>query len=468
MSRMIKESSIKQLKEQKNIVDVIGSFVELKKQGANYKVCCPFHGEETASFVVSPSKQIYRCFGCGLSGNAITFVMEYERVSYPTAVEKVAAISNFILEYEDENYKPTNVKLPMVKKTKFEETKYVQFNPSKRRKADLSKGLENYISLPMKFKMMLIYTCIYRFSLKQNQSEKIDYFSQREVNLQHSSIKKLGFIPVDKFEELTEKLVRLFGLDVLIELNIINDVEHEKAPLKFKLWYVKNGGVIVFPSFHIYQTNLVTSFMFRPTQPEKWMIESHMKEIQMSNSDLYPSVPYGLTFDFIANKKAIKCLVEGGPDTLCNDETFKGKDFLFIGSPGTYGFKEEHLGLLKGQTLRIMLDPDSAGRMATYGYITIQCDLYKSKRFVRNKKGLQELELEKRHLNANHIKFFESSIDGYVQKCLKAGVHPEVCSWNPKFGDLNDVRRLSLSGKGPFKNMEEFLTKFVSVVKKYK
>ena len=55
--------------------------------------------------------------------------------------------------------------------------------------------------------------------------------------------------------------------------------------------------------------------------------------------------------------------------------------------------------------------------------------------------------------------------DGYIQKCLNAGVVPEVCSWNPKYGDMNDVRKLALSGKAPFKSMQKFFTKFVTVKK---
>jgi hypothetical protein len=462
MSR-IKESSIERLKEQVDIIDVISHFIELKKSGANFKACCPFHGEETPSFVVNISKKIYHCFGCGAGGDSIKFVMEYENLSYPEAIEKVAAITNFTLEYEDNEYRPQQVKKTSKPKQLVNKVEYQYFNPAKKRFADIRKGMKNYITLPMKYKMMLIYTYIYNFSLNENQSKKIEYFRKRRVNINHSKIKELGFISVESFDKLVQELIDNFGLEILVDLEVLNNVEH-KAPFSFKLWYVKKGGVIVFPSFHIYQTNLVTSFMFRPTQPDDWMIEAHMKEIQMSNTDLISSVPYGLTYDFIANTNAIKCLVEGGPDTLCNDEQFKGKDFLFIGSPGTHGFKEKHISLLKGQKLRIMLDPDNAGQMAAYGSITIQSESL-NKRFLNNKKGIDELNIEKKYLDANGIKYFVSKQDGYIQKCLNAGVIPEICSWDSKFGDMNEVRKLALSGKAPFKNMEEFLTKFVSVKK---
>jgi DNA primase len=96
---MIDNSSIEALKNSIDIVDVIGGFIELRKAGANYKANCPFHGEKTPSFVVSPSKQIYHCFGCGVGGDSIKFVMELEKLSYPEAIEKLASMHNFSLSY---------------------------------------------------------------------------------------------------------------------------------------------------------------------------------------------------------------------------------------------------------------------------------------------------------------------------------------------------------------------------------
>ena len=96
---MIDNASIESLKNSIDIVDVIGNFIELRKAGANYKANCPFHGEKTPSFVVSPSKQIYHCFGCGVGGDSIKFVMELEKLSYPEAIEKLASMHNFSLHY---------------------------------------------------------------------------------------------------------------------------------------------------------------------------------------------------------------------------------------------------------------------------------------------------------------------------------------------------------------------------------
>ncbi len=96
---MIEQNSIENLKNRLDIVEVIGSYLELKKSGANYKARCPFHSEDTPSFVVSPSKQIYHCFGCGAGGDAISFVMDYDKLSYPEAIEKLANDFNVPLNY---------------------------------------------------------------------------------------------------------------------------------------------------------------------------------------------------------------------------------------------------------------------------------------------------------------------------------------------------------------------------------
>ena len=108
---MIKKESIENLKNHLDVVDVVSQFLELKKSGANFKACCPFHGETTPSFVVSPSKQIYHCFGCGAGGDSIKFVMEYEKLSYPETIEKLASMYNFNLDYENTDEKKQDTKI---------------------------------------------------------------------------------------------------------------------------------------------------------------------------------------------------------------------------------------------------------------------------------------------------------------------------------------------------------------------
>lgn len=90
MAGMIPRPFIDDLLARIDIVDVIDKRVPLKKAGSNYKACCPFHGEKTPSFTVSQSKQFYHCFGCGVNGSAITFLMEYEQLDFPDAIEELA------------------------------------------------------------------------------------------------------------------------------------------------------------------------------------------------------------------------------------------------------------------------------------------------------------------------------------------------------------------------------------------
>ena len=87
---MIPESFIQELLSRVDIVDVIERYVPLKKGGANYQACCPFHSEKTPSFTVSPSKQFYHCFGCGAHGSALGFLMQYSGLGFIEAVEDLA------------------------------------------------------------------------------------------------------------------------------------------------------------------------------------------------------------------------------------------------------------------------------------------------------------------------------------------------------------------------------------------
>src|SRR3712207_4317532 len=84
------QTFIDDLRRQADIVRVVGDYVTLKKKGANWMACCPFHQEKTPSFSVNPSKNIFYCFGCSKGGSVFNFVMELEGVSFPEAVKAVA------------------------------------------------------------------------------------------------------------------------------------------------------------------------------------------------------------------------------------------------------------------------------------------------------------------------------------------------------------------------------------------
>lgn len=105
---MINKQTIQTIFETARVEEVVGEFVNLKKRGVNYIGLCPFHNEKTPSFTVSPSKGIYKCFGCGKGGNSVNFVMEHEHYTYPEALKYLAKKYN--IEIEEEEQTPEQIK----------------------------------------------------------------------------------------------------------------------------------------------------------------------------------------------------------------------------------------------------------------------------------------------------------------------------------------------------------------------
>ncbi|OHC60420.1 MAG: DNA primase [Rhodocyclales bacterium GWA2_65_19] len=100
---MIPESFVQELLARVDIVDVVERYVPLRKAGANYSACCPFHSEKTPSFTVSPSKQFYHCFGCGAHGSAIGFLMQHAGIGFVEAVEDLASSAGLQVPQEERN-----------------------------------------------------------------------------------------------------------------------------------------------------------------------------------------------------------------------------------------------------------------------------------------------------------------------------------------------------------------------------
>jgi twinkle protein len=97
---MITQDSVQAVKDRAKVAEVVGDFVKLKKDGADLSGLCPFHAEKTPSFKVSPAKDMYKCFGCGKSGDSIAFLMDHQNLSYIAAIEKLAHKYNVTLEYD--------------------------------------------------------------------------------------------------------------------------------------------------------------------------------------------------------------------------------------------------------------------------------------------------------------------------------------------------------------------------------
>ena len=135
------ESIINSVLEHNNIVDVIGSYIPLKRAGSNYKARCPFHEEKTPSFMVSEKKQIFKCFGCGKAGNVITFVRDYEKISFLEAVKKLAARAGIAIK-ETKGAKAKSGKIDLIYKIYSLAAAYYRENLEKHGEAAL-RYLEN-------------------------------------------------------------------------------------------------------------------------------------------------------------------------------------------------------------------------------------------------------------------------------------------------------------------------------------
>ena len=111
MAGLIPQSFIDNLLSRTDIVDVVDQRVPLKKQGNNYTACCPFHQEKTPSFSVNQERQFYYCFGCGAGGNAIGFIMDYDKVDFPIAVENLAKDAGLEVPHEESKTQQTKTKI---------------------------------------------------------------------------------------------------------------------------------------------------------------------------------------------------------------------------------------------------------------------------------------------------------------------------------------------------------------------
>lgn len=99
----ITEECVARIKDSADIVETVGRFIQLRRAGNAWKACCPFHNEKTPSFHVNPARQIFHCFGCGVGGDAVKFLMLFENLDYPTALRRLADMNGIPVVEEDEN-----------------------------------------------------------------------------------------------------------------------------------------------------------------------------------------------------------------------------------------------------------------------------------------------------------------------------------------------------------------------------
>ena len=313
----IPEDKIDEVRTSANIVHYIQQFVNLKKAGQNYKGLCPFHSEKTPSFVVSPEKQIFRCFGCGKGGNVFTFIKEYEKVPFIEAVQKAADFAGITLPKDD---------------APSENTGYFQ-------------QLYAINETACSFFEQNLWNGQYKTQLK--------YFKDR--SLSEETIKKfrLGFAP-DSYEKLLP-LLKSAGHDLeeAAKLGLINKSEKSRG------WFDKFRYRVIFP-FHNTAGRII-GFGGRKLREEQ-----QPKYLNSPESPIYKKgeILYGLHQAIQAvRENGFLYIVEGYFDLLRLVEVGINNVAAVSGT----AFTENQARLIRRYTKNVYIafDRDNAGRKAS-------------------------------------------------------------------------------------------------------
>lgn len=266
---MISQADISRIEEATDIVELVGEYVSLKKDGAGFKGCCPFHNEKTASFKVNPARQIYKCFGCGKGGDAVSFLMEHDHLSYPDALRKLAKRAH--IEIEERERTPEEIA-----------------RESKREA------------------MFMLTAQVNAFFVEQIQKNKhaMDYATKR-WGLKYVEEMGIGYAPESKvfMDWVTEKCL---NIDMLKELHIVG--ENDKGGL-----YAQFRQRVTIPQRS--RANLINGWTCRDVSGK----EDTPKYLNSSDSELYQKSE--LLFGIDVARHEIRAtgkvyVAEGAPDVM--------------------------------------------------------------------------------------------------------------------------------------------------------
>ena len=314
---MIAPATIQQIMARTDITDVVGSFVKLKKRGTNLLGLCPFHNEKTPSFTVSPSKEIYKCFGCGKSGNTISFVMEHEKYSYPEALKWLA--QRYGIEIEE-----------------------TFINDEQRQQLQTADNLYALNQFAQQFFSTQL------LSTEEGQDIGLAYFREREFT--DSIIQKfqLGYSPEQKDAFTKAALAAQFNPELMIKAGLVAN-RYDQLSDNYR-------GRVIFPIHN--HSGKVLGFGARILKKT----DTAPKYINTPENEIYvkSKVLYGSYFARQAIDKANECLlVEGYTDVLSLHQA--GIENV-VASGGT-ALTPDQLRLVKKYTnnLTIIYDGDAAG-----------------------------------------------------------------------------------------------------------
>lgn len=313
-----------------DIVEIIGSYIPLKKAGRNYKAACPFHHEKTPSFMVSPDKQIYHCFGCSAGGNAFNFLMQYEHMDFHETVEVLAKKAGVILP----QYSPSS--------TQTTQTIFYKINEL---------------------------TCNFYHNLLKSPDAKAKdvqvYLNKRGINQATQEIFKLGLSPSRSDALIRFLRAKNFSLGFLEKAGLILSLSRGGFADRFR-------GRLIFPIFDVKSRVIAFGGRFLKSDADSGHNVELAKYINSPQTPIYTKGRhvYGLNFAKEAIRKLDFCVVvEGYLDFISPYQAgFKN----VVASLGT-SLTVEQIRLLKRYTHNIIMvyDSDTAGEEATLRSLNI-------------------------------------------------------------------------------------------------
>jgi len=314
---LISQESIQQIQSKIDIIDIVGVFVKLKKRGANYLGNCPFHNEKTPSFTVSPTKEIYKCFGCGKSGNAIGFIMDHEKYSYVEALRWLA--NKYNIEIEETETSPAFKALQLTSDSLF--------------------IINNFAK---DFFVQSLH------DTEEGENIALSYLKERGFRKEIIDRFQIGYNPQAKDEFTTKAIEKQYNKDLLIKTGLVVNRD-DKLTDNYR-------GRIIFPIHN--QSGKILGFGARIIKSN----DKSPKYINTPENEIYvkSKILYGSYFARTAIDKANECLlVEGYTDVVSLHQA--GIENV-VASGGT-SLTVDQLRLVKKFTnnLTIIYDGDNAG-----------------------------------------------------------------------------------------------------------
>ena len=314
---MISPQTIQQITSRIDILDVVGEFVKLKKRGTSYLGLCPFHGEKSPSFTVSAAKEIYKCFGCGKSGNSITFLMEHEKYSYVEALRWLAHRYN--IEIEETAVSPAVKQQQLVADSLFAINSFAQ-----------------------KFFVDQLW------NTEEGQNIALSYLEERGFNKEITEKFQVGYNPQSRYTFSKLAVQNQFNSELLLRTGLVANRNEELVD--------NYRGRIIFPIHN--NTGKIIGFGARVIGK----VDKAPKYINTPENELYikSKILYGSYFARQSIDKNDECLlVEGYTDVISLHQA--GIENV-VASGGT-SLTTDQLRLVKKYTdnLTIIYDGDAAG-----------------------------------------------------------------------------------------------------------